>query len=644
MWRGKEAARLPAWLSDVIRPAKGSFPWGPAARGALCVAGPLLAGMWLHDLPDAVAVSLGAVWAISNDRGASHRQRTLRIAATGLAAAIGLLVGGLILHSGQTTTLVAGLTAVAAFSGGISARGPLASAVGMHLLLAAVVGSGMAFPGPLWQAPALLLVGSGLLLTLSALPALWHRHRAEEAATLALYQQISDLLAAIGTEDAVPARQRMTLAINHAQDQLAPLAAGGRRRDPSAHRLMSAFAAALPLCEAATTLLWDRAPIPGELIGFPVSVGQRLLAGGTIAEADLPAPDSRAASLLRAAARQGTHRGQLRRSLLAGSGDAHAPGSPRRWAPHVRYAAVLSGSILAATLLAVAMHGPRAYWLPLAVGFILKPDVGPLLGRAVNRCLGTIAGVLVAALCLGESPSQPQVLIVVTACGALMAVGVAYHFGLATLALTPVVLTFIDLSGDHENLLWARVFDTVLAAAMVLVADFLVWPQSWHARAETTLAAAIRAATRFLDGTLVPDTEPMARHHLRHEAYRRLAEARHAVTRARAELPSLRPSGPPGEPVIAAVEHLCDAITARGLRLAHSESWPDLVSQARIDAALSELTGALAVGRPKHGTAEPGGDPGSALLTAAGDLRRTYIAQPLVSSDRAEVRAGFERR
>ena len=62
-----------------------------------------------------------------------------------------------------------------------------------------------------------------------------------------------------------------------------------------------------------------------------------------------------------------------------------------------RFGVVLAASIALAAVLARVLHGPHSFWLPLTVAFIARPDLGPLIPRAMARTVGTLIGVGIAA-------------------------------------------------------------------------------------------------------------------------------------------------------------------------------------------------------------------------------------------------------
>ena len=203
------------------------------------------------------------------------------------------------------------------------------------------------------------------------------------------------------------------------------------------------------------------------------------------------------------------------------------------WATRAQSAAVLSVSILAAVTIAELFHGPRAYWLPLAVAFIYKPELAPIPNRALKRCLGTALGVCVAALPVATGYSTYPSIAIVALCSVLIAVAVASSYVVSTLALTAIVFVFVDFLGEHENLLATRILDTVIAAAIVVAAHLLAPRQKWTTRARAVLRQAESAARSYQNEAPYADMRRLAE--LRRTAYSLLAQARMAIGHADAE-------------------------------------------------------------------------------------------------------------
>ncbi|MEU7057019.1 FUSC family protein [Streptomyces sp. NPDC046197] len=572
---------LPSRLRRVLRTPLTPLPLAAAARGAAALALPLLVGVRTGAVVPAVIAAIGALWGVSQDGSDPYRLRLRRMVCMGLAAAVGLLAGELALRSGQPAAVTVCLVAAALVAGSVSLRGPVASVSGMHVVLGATIGSGIPVPGPWWQAPLALLAGVGLVVVLSATPWLWRRHQIERAAVLAVYRAASGALSAAGTPVAKDARRWLTAALDHAQQVMDRRPAPGGRADPEERALHAAFHMAVRLGEAASALVWEARPLPASVTRVPLLMAARLLPAPDGADAaaapdraqTLPMADSWASSPgLRALAELYAATDGERGNDTA----LHLPLRPRHEratglrdafcqarATHLRYAVLLAACVLVAQLGAEVLHGPRGYWLPMTVAFVYKPDFGPVFRRAVHRCVGTVVGVAAIGAVTLLTTDTYALIGAVAAFGALMAVGVRHHYALATLALTAIVFVLLDMLGDHRALYTARILDTALAAAIVLVAHFALWPDSAAGRAAAQTEAALAAAHRYRD--LAPGAAPAQRHALRRAAYGRLAAARLAAAHAHGEPGRPGRRLPDWEHAITEGEQLCDAVAARSL-------------------------------------------------------------------------------
>ncbi|WP_075018402.1 FUSC family protein [Actinacidiphila rubida] len=579
-------------------PTSARLPVGAAARGAVVLALPLLVGLWTGWVVPCVIAAVGALWGVSQDGADAYPARARRIIGMGLAATAGILAGEAALRGGQPGAVTLCLVVAAFTAGLISLRGPLASVAGLHLLLGAVIGSGIPVPGPWWHAPLALLSGVGLVLVLSTLPWLWRRHHVERDAVRAVYAAAARALAAAGTPAAQEARRALTDALDRAHDLVARhldprggLAAGPGRGGQD--RLVRAFHHAVRLGEAVTTVLWEGRAVPPAVARTPHTMAALLLPGrGAITSSAATDTDADTATgTTGTAAAIGTTgatdatgadagpdsagRRALAAMLVAAErsgGDEPAPRLPTvartGRAAHLRYALLLALCVLAAQLCALALPGPRGYWLPMTVAFVYKPDVGPVFGRALNRCAGTVAGVAAIGGVSLLTDSTYAFVAAVVVFGAVMAVGVQRHYALATTGLTAVVFVLLDvLGGDHRDLYGPRVLDTALAAAIVLVVHLVLWPGSAADAADAKTEAALAAAFRYRE--LAHGARPDERHALRRTAYRRLAEARRSAADARRE--PARPGRPrrDWERAISRAERVCDTVTAHSLA-AHS--------------------------------------------------------------------------
>jgi hypothetical protein len=126
--------------------------------------------------------------------------------------------------------------------------------------------------------------------------------------------------------------------------------------------------------------------------------------------------------------------------------------------------------VAVATLFYRLLHIPDGYWIPLAVIAVLQPDTTSGRTRALQRALGTMAGVVAAAAVITLTRSDPVLLVcVLMTSGGLFALKARNYFWMVAL-LTPLVLlmlTVVRFTG--LRIVGYRVADTLIGTALALV-------------------------------------------------------------------------------------------------------------------------------------------------------------------------------
>ncbi|MEU6588737.1 FUSC family protein [Streptomyces sp. NPDC046881] len=573
---------VPLWLAHAFRAQRGPVPWSAVCRGALA-AGPLLAaGLLAGQTALGVIAAIAAMLVGINDRPGSRRASVRRLGVPALAGALGLLLGT---YAGQglaAVPLTLALTALGLVAGGVSAVGPVASAAGTQLLVAAAVGAGMPAAESGWLRAVAFLAGAGWLLVLRlALPtpgslAGDFRFDGERQAVADVYDAIAGLVGAVGGEHATARRAALTAALDHAQDALA----GPRLRryagSAAERRLHGQFAAALPLAEAATALYWVGEPVPVRAAEGP----RRLAAAvrGNTGTGPLPAPHRSAPALralddalLRAAdafdRSEGAHRGLLGRRRDVRHALRAALGAGGR-----EYGLRVALCFGASAAIAQALHhsrwyGPHThwYWLPATAVFLVKPDLGPLASRVLCRAAGTVLGAVVFAGFAALLPRPAGLIVLVAVCGALIPVATR-NFAALTAVVTVLVLALVMAGGEPQASV-SRIGETLLACVLVLVVGHLPMPGERGGAVRARLAAAGGAAHAYLLHVLGESGDRAERWALRREAYRTLAEARTAIALAAAELPALARHTEGTDAVAEVLERLVDTTTACAVHL-----------------------------------------------------------------------------
>ncbi|MFI0236795.1 FUSC family protein [Streptomyces sp. NPDC016845] len=560
---------LPPWLSHALRAQRAPVPWPAVVRGALAAGPLLLAGVLAGQASSGVLLALGAMLAGNIDRPGTRRAALTRLGGPALAGALGMVLGSCLAGSGWV--IVGAFVVLGLIGGAVSAAGPVASAAVTQLLVTAAMSAGMPLPESGWQRAGLFLCGAAWLILLRlVLPSpvrgqrLGYLYDGERAAVAAVYDAVAALLQAAGGPDARARRVALTAALDQAQDAL-------RGRPPGTRRLRAQLGAALPLAEAATALAWAGAPVPARAAEGPARLAAAVRSGAPVGP--LPAPARTGAglralddALLRAA--EMFDRGSGAGSEIARRGSFRV-GVRRMAGPAGREYGVRVGlSFGASAAVAQALQPVHWYWLPVTAVFLVKPDLGPLASRVLCRAAGTVAGALLFAGLAMLLPHPFGLVALVAVAGALIPVSLR-HFAAQTAVITVLVLALVMVGGEPQAS-WSRIYETLLACALVLVAGHLPWPGGHHGGGVRMRIAVAREAARvYATHVLSEDAgiDRAGRWALRREAYRALAEASAAVELAAAELPVLARHSDGSRRVTAVLERLVDAATAYAVRV-----------------------------------------------------------------------------
>jgi uncharacterized membrane protein YccC len=215
----------------------------------------------------------------------------------------------------------------------------------------------------------------------------------------------------------------------------------------------------------------------------------------------------------------------------------------------------------------------------------------------------------VGAAILAIVPYGPWLLLPFGVLAALLPYARARNFGLVATFLTPLVVLLIDLLDQSGwRLAEARLIDTVLASAVVLVVGYAPWPSAWQAHLPGQFAEAVRAVCAYMDEALLPPPDDQvasvpagapagtpARSSgglpgwpslLRRQAFRALSNMRTEFQRTMSEPTAISRRASAWWPALVGLEEVMDAVTAAAVTLDRGGAPPSA-------AAVHQLTGAL---------------------------------------------------
>ncbi|SDX17053.1 Uncharacterized membrane protein YccC [Amycolatopsis xylanica] len=584
----------PHWLVQLLRSKPVPIPWNMVVRAVLALTVPLAVGFWVGDITVGTMLSTGALPAVLSESAGPYRYRAIRLAGASAAAAAGYLVGLLagpdVAASAIAVVLVAGISAL------ISAAGSNASVAGLQMFVFCVLGTGQHATGVrVEHALGLFLLGAAWSLAVALASWTFRATSPERSAVAHVYIELAAMLSAADEATARVARNQLTTAMNTGYDRLLTARSWLSGRDAAYRELLNLLSATTQAVEAAVALVHTGRRAPAEVIDYLTTAAAAVLANQPLPPAPSPPPDADPGI-------KALYNGLIR----INKGDdrkRRKPASPlrrlREWAsslisgPLTWLAALrLSYCVALAELVGWLIPLERSYWLTLTVGLVLKPDFGSVFGRAVLRGIGTVAGVAIGAVALGFGVHGWALVILIGLFAGGVAIGKVRNYGILSAFVTPLIILQTDLSTNGTwSVATARLVDTVLGCAIVLVFGYLLWPGSRRPRVGGLLADAMGVVSKYVERALtISGEDRLERSRARRKAYRALADLRTAFQQVVVE-PS--PNGRQAVawwPVIAGLERVTDAVTQV---IVHSGDLPDPAEVELVKAALAELAAAI---------------------------------------------------
>ena len=596
--------RAPAWLEELVRGGSTPVPWPDVARFAVAVPAPLALALVVGGptaLGAGVFGTVGALAASLAPQSGPLRDRLRRIAAAVGFGAVGLAFGPLAAGEGwQPVVVLAVLSVVAAMVSAVNAALSLGA---LQLLVYAAISSGLETPLSLAEELACFAAGAAWATLIVLLQAATERGDPDQAAVAAVFSRTADLLESAGGTGTDDARRELTLALNQAYDRVIR----SRSLSPGRSRVLSELAgvlnAAAPLVEGSVaTARAGEPPDPDDVAA--VRALARALGD------DAPLPDRRPPALEDGApARRAVRHGVRLVWNVVGDPEERAGAAvgPVRPGPGTRlrqladrtlasrdsraFAVRLALCMTAAELARQTLPLERGYWVLLTVALVLKPDFGSVFARAVQRGAGTLVGVLVgsALLALLDVLSwRGWFVVALAATAAVLPWARGVNFGLFSVVQTPLIILLLDLAlPGGAGLVGARLVDTLVGCAIVLLLGYALWPQTWRAPLDEALRDATQALDAFVEAAFTGDDGDIRR--ARRRSYRALTELQTQLQRRLAEPPPMSTRAAAWWPVIVQLERTSDAVTEAVIAMRQGSPPPDVAQVTVLRRAIRRL-------------------------------------------------------
>jgi uncharacterized membrane protein YccC len=566
-------AVVPGWLAEVVRPRRAPVPWPEMIRATLAICVPLSAALALGRGSLGVLPAMGGLLGTMVDTGGPYLSRVKRVCSAAVGGGAAGLAIGAATH-GHGWLAVVALVVVAGVSGVLSTAGDLGSVTGLQLLVYTALGAGpVGALRPVWHTAAGF--AAGVLWALLLLVPGWLRapYGREQRDVAAVYDALAAQLQAVGSDAFTARRQAVTGALNLAYDEMLTARAAATGRNRHRARLLGALNASLPVAEAAIALgLAGTRPPP--LVSTVVSRLAEAIRGETEPPMIPPPWDDSPATLALRDALAGAAavlsrdrpdvevRARQRRPLGVALLEELGSGRLGRI-----FTLRLMACMGVAGVVSEVLPLQRSYWVPLTVAIVLKPDLGSVFARALQRGIGTVVGAVAGAVLLVLIHGT-WLLIPFGILAALLPFGRSRNYGLLSTFLTPLVVVLIDLLGPAGwRLAEDRLIDTLIGCAIVLLVGFAPWPMSWYSHLPRQYAQTALDMCRYMEEVLGPGASggAAARSRLRRPTYRALADLRAEFQRTMSEPPAISRRAAVWWPAVIGLEQVMDAITAAGL-------------------------------------------------------------------------------
>jgi uncharacterized membrane protein YccC len=640
---------VPDWLVETARLQRAPVPWADMIRAAFAICLPVALGIAFHDHALGSLIATGGLLGAVVDVGGPFAARLQRVGCAALGGAAGLAIGSAI--HGRGWMSVVALVVVAGVAALLSSISSIGSATGLQLLVYTAVGLGpYGALRPVWHTALGFLLGAVWALLLIVPAWLLSPHSAEQRSVAAVYRALAAALRAIGTNGVVQTRRQVTVALNQAYDTLFTARSMRAGNDRRLQRLVAELNQAHLISEAVTALGQEGTRVPPTVPAVLDEYGDAIENRTRPPVAPRLQGDSPGTGLLRDALAGLT-------SVLYGGWapppESLSPPAPLRdrlrtvtdrltgpltWIFAVR----LMASIGVATVVSEVLPAPRSYWVVLTVAIVLKPDLGSVFARALQRGVGTIIGALLGGLIIAVVPHGLVLLVPLAILAALLPYGRSRNYGLYAIFLTPLVVLLIDLLRLGGFVLAEdRLIDTVLGCAIALAVGYAPWPTSWQAHLPDHFAGAIRDVCRYTrealitapaspDGNAHPDQRARlpARSRLERRAYRSLSDLRTEFQRTMSEPGVVRRRAAAWWPALVELEAVADAVTATAIEISRGAPAPSPAAVEQLTSALEAVADAVEAGVPPAGGASLPSDESLRSVTEAVRSVLGVIASP----------------
>ncbi|WP_430388815.1 YccS family putative transporter [Dyella sp. 20L07] len=163
-----------------------------------------------------------------------------------------------------------------------------------------------------------------------------------------------------------------------------------------------------------------------------------------------------------------------------------------------RHAVRLAVALLVGYGVLHLIHPRHGYWILLTTLLVCQPSYGATQRRLVQRVAGTVTGLILGWATLRLVPQLPWQMPLIIASGVMFFAARLRRYPTATAAITLFVVLCFNQVGSGYDVMWPRLLDTLIGAAIAALAMRLILPDWQGRRFDDVLADMLRSDARYL--------------------------------------------------------------------------------------------------------------------------------------------------
>lgn len=509
-------------------------------RVGICLAVPVVIGLATGRSLDGLVVGLGSLNVAMADVTGSYSVRAATLLSVLIGNSLGIAAGTLTALAGWwSVPLLMAWVFLAAYAGVI---GPVAERTGFFAALMFIIGIGFGEPSLAHAARYAGLVAVGGMWAVLVITLFWplHPHRPVVRAwgrSIVASADLLELVAQCAPDRVVDRAVTRARSLGHEASAVTrwhAVRAGRPPPLPGSLRLLAKVGDRAWTCAVLVADERRRHEEPPDAVAerlvLTADIGQGLAAIGRDLDRDgNPGPTSAAKSRrvcasvesrLASGNQEDPALQVLCRSLavLSGKSDEALPLSAGdRSRPHIasaltklhaslrlssfwlRYALRFSVAVGAGLAVSRGLGLEKGYWVLITIAVVVKPQLSLSTTSTIHRVIGTVLGALVGLLAVVTVSSSWGLVIVMSMMTVLGISFLQVNYGLAVVFITPLIIVLLNVvAPGHWQLADIRVADTLLGAAIGLIATVAILPGSERGLVAERSRTAVAACARYL--------------------------------------------------------------------------------------------------------------------------------------------------